>query len=163
MDVFHAADVAFLQQLSDFCPACLLFGTSISSAHNLNLHCDVSILHHFGGLHKFWEGVGLAVVLTEIPTREAEDSFVNWTDEAFSDRGEHFDFVYILSHRFCIYYNLKKKCTQKWDIKDVYMQLRMIGKKLANNEISMDVLKKESIQDYIAKTDYCFKAENINM
>lgn len=101
---------------------------------------------------KNFNSLGLAVVLTEIPTREAEDSFVKWTDEAFSDHGEHFDFVYILSHRFCIYYNLKKKCAQKWDIKDVYMQLRMIGKKLATNEISMDVLKKESMRDYIAKS-----------
>ena len=100
---------------------------------------------------KNFNSLGLAVVLTEIPTREAESSLINWTDEAFSNGVEHFDFVYILSHRFCIYYDLRTKCTKKWDIKDVYLQLRMIGKKLATDEISIDVLKKESIRDYIAK------------
>jgi hypothetical protein len=46
LDVVHAADVARLQQITNFCSAFIFFGTAIPSGHSKNLQCGASILHH---------------------------------------------------------------------------------------------------------------------
>ena len=59
LDVLHAAYVRYLQQFSDFFPTRVFFGGAILSSHYKNLQCGASILHHIGGLHKVWDGLGI--------------------------------------------------------------------------------------------------------
>lgn len=56
--------VRYLQQFSDFFPTRVFFGGAILSSHYKNLQCGASILHHIGGLHKFWDGLNLNVKTT---------------------------------------------------------------------------------------------------
>ena len=60
--------------------------------------------------------LGLALLLTEIPTSEAENCFVDWCHEVFQEDNNFFDFVYIISNRFCIYYEAQKNYSQKQEI-----------------------------------------------
>ncbi|MDD7393053.1 MAG: hypothetical protein PUG24_01500, partial [Eubacteriales bacterium] len=53
-----------LQQFSDFFPTRVFFGGAILSSHYKNLQCGASILHHIGGLHKFWDGLRLDDIYT---------------------------------------------------------------------------------------------------
>ena len=64
LNVGHTAYIAHLQQFPDFCPSLHFFRSTFLSYHNINLHCDASILHHNGGLHKI--GDGLAGTLTHL-------------------------------------------------------------------------------------------------
>ena len=64
LNVGHTAYIAHLQQFPDFCPPLDFFRSTFLSYHNINLHCDTSILHHNGGLHKIWDG--LIVILKQL-------------------------------------------------------------------------------------------------
>jgi len=64
---------------------------------------------------KFKE-IGLAIILPEIPTSYAEEHFCVWISEIFENATEKFDFVYVISHRFCIYYNVQESTSIKYKI-----------------------------------------------
>lgn len=51
--------------------------------------------------------LGLAVLLIEIPTSTAERSVGDWTFEVLGKDNNAFDFVYVISERFCHYYEIK--------------------------------------------------------
>lgn len=58
LDVCHAAHSAQLQHLPNLCPVLLFFRAVLFPfSHYINLQCDASILHLFGGLHNFQDGL----------------------------------------------------------------------------------------------------------
>ena len=60
-----------------------------------------------------FELLGLAVILPEPPTLEAETHLLDWIREVFQEDDNLFDFVYVISHRFCIYYETQTDSYQK--------------------------------------------------
>lgn len=57
--------------------------------------------------------IGLAILLPEIPTSYAENHLSEWICEMFDESANLFDFVYVISHRFCLYYDTQAKSTEK--------------------------------------------------
>ena len=57
-NISYATNVRHLQQFSDSLPTGIFFWCAFLSGHNINLQCGASILHHIGGLHKVWDGLG---------------------------------------------------------------------------------------------------------
>ena len=57
--------------------------------------------------------IGLAILLPEVPTSYAENHLSEWISEMFGKSANLFDFVYVISHRFCLYYDTQAKRTEK--------------------------------------------------
>lgn len=70
LDVVRAVDVRHLQQFTDLCSTGFFFRASILSGHIFFLHPDASILHLFGGLHNYWDGLGDTVWFRSLLTNE---------------------------------------------------------------------------------------------
>lgn len=88
---------------------------------------------------KHFKVLGLAVLLPEIPTLEAESRFVDWICEAFQKDNNSFDFIYVISHRFCIYYDPQKACSCKKEIsKEEHRLLHTIARMTAEGELSLE-------------------------
>lgn len=82
--------------------------------------------------------IGLAILLTEIPTAYAENHLSEWISQAFDMSENMFDFVYVISHRFCLYYDTKEKITRKHLLnKDENSRLATIGRMTAEGELSL--------------------------
>lgn len=82
--------------------------------------------------------IGLAILLPEIPTSDAEDHFSKWISELTVDIENQFDFFFVISHRFCIYYSAQGKISEKKAItKDESRFLSTIGRMTAEGEISL--------------------------
>lgn len=82
--------------------------------------------------------VGLAILLPEIPTSEAEEHFSEWTSEVFKETDNLFDFVYVISHRFCIYYDAQENATEKRSLtQDESCLLATLGRMTAEGELSL--------------------------
>lgn len=88
---------------------------------------------------KNFKNLGLAVVFTENPTSEAERSCIAWTREVFQNAQESFDFVYILAHRFCFYYDTHTDSCEKRIISrnDSYA-IKTIARMTAEGELSLE-------------------------
>ncbi len=86
----------------------------------------------------YFSKLGLALMLPEIPTREAENSAIDWAVELLkSDDG--FDFIYVISERFCLYYEIATLYRLKYDIsKDESHLLRTIARMTAEGELTLD-------------------------
>lgn len=83
--------------------------------------------------------LGLAIVLPEIPTSEAESCFVDWICEVFQEDDILFDFVYVLSHRFCIFYDLQANRSSKWTFSSEENRLLCaIARMTAEGELSLE-------------------------
>lgn len=81
--------------------------------------------------------IGLAVILPEIPTSDAEAQFCEWIAEVADKKDTAFDFVYVLSHRFCIYYDIQENTSEKRTIKDSEtILLSTIARMTAEGELS---------------------------
>lgn len=86
--------------------------------------------------------IGLAVLLTEIPTNYAEDHIIDWIKEIHSEIESSFDFMYVISSRFCIMYDIKSNRIDKKAIKDTDNQLLCtIGRMTAEGELSLDSIE----------------------
>ena len=82
--------------------------------------------------------IGLAILLPEIPTSYAENHLSEWISEMFDESANLFDFVYVISHRFCLYYDTQAKSTEKHSlIQDESWLLATIGRMTAEGELSM--------------------------
>ncbi len=82
--------------------------------------------------------IGLAILLPEIPTSYAEEHFSEWIEEVLNESENLFDFVYVLSHRFCIYYVPKQKISEKRLLTDEeYRLLSTIARMTAEGELSL--------------------------
>lgn len=82
--------------------------------------------------------LGLAIVLPELPTTEAECHIVDWIREVFREDNNTFDFVYVLSNRFCICYDVQADHSQKREMsKEEDKLLRIIARMTAEGELSL--------------------------
>ena len=82
--------------------------------------------------------IGLAILLPEIPTSYAENHLSEWICEMFDESANLFDFVYVISHRFCLYYDTQAKSTEKHSLpQDESWLLATIGRMTAEGELSM--------------------------
>ena len=72
---------------------------------------------------KNFRKVGLAILFSEIPTSYAEDHCLEWITEVLNKSQNSFDFVYVLSHRFCIYYEIQKKFQKNGASQKTYTNL----------------------------------------
>lgn len=86
-----------------------------------------------------FKNLGLAVVFLEIPTSEAEHGCIAWTREVFQEAQKSFDFVYILAHRFCFYYDTHTDSCEKRIISgdDLYA-IKTIARMTAEGELSLE-------------------------
>ena len=76
--------------------------------------------------------------MPEIPTSESETHFCEWITEVFGNSSTVFDFVYVMSHRFCIFYDVKEDVTEKHTIKDTdAILLATIARMTAEGELSL--------------------------
>lgn len=86
--------------------------------------------------------IGLAVILPEIPTLNAEEHFCEWIAEEFERSDALFDFVYVISHRFCIYYDVHNKLSRKLELKSEYNKyLCTLARMTAEGELSLNDLE----------------------
>ena len=82
--------------------------------------------------------IGLAVVLPEIPTSYAEEHVFEWISELLEETDDLFDFVYVISHRFCIYFNTQDNIREKHLLTDnESCLLSKIGRMTAEGELSL--------------------------
>lgn len=87
---------------------------------------------------KNFRKVGLAILFSEIPTSYAEDHCLEWITEVLNKFQDSFDFVYVLSHRFCIYYEIQKKVSEKRCLtENVYKSLSTIARMTAEGQLSL--------------------------
>lgn len=82
--------------------------------------------------------MGLAILLPEIPTSYAENHLSEWITELFDESANLFDFVHVISHRFCLYYDTQAKITEKRSLtQDESLLLATIGRMTAEGELTM--------------------------
>ena len=82
--------------------------------------------------------IGLAILLPEIPTSYTETHFSNWISEIIDESENMFDFIYVISHRFCLYYDTQGNSVEKRSIsKDESCSLAKIARMTAEGELSM--------------------------
>lgn len=82
--------------------------------------------------------IGLAILLPEIPTTYAEEHCLEWISEVLNESQNLFDFVYVLSHRFCIYYDTHKNASEKRFLTaKEYRLLSIIARMTAEGELSL--------------------------
>jgi len=84
------------------------------------------------------EKIGLAVILPEIPTSYAEGHLSEWISELLEETDNLFDFVYVISHRFCIFYDTQKNTEEKHLLtSEENWALSTIGRLTAEGELSL--------------------------
>ena len=82
--------------------------------------------------------IGLAVILPEIPTSYAEGHLSEWISELLEETDNLFDFVYVISHRFCIFYDTQKNVEEKHLLtSEENWALSTIGRLTAEGELSL--------------------------
>ena len=83
--------------------------------------------------------IGLAILLPEIPTCYAEDHFQAWLFEAQKENEIFFDFIYVISNRFCICYDIQGKVFEKLLLMaEESKSLSTIARMTAEGELSLD-------------------------
>ena len=87
---------------------------------------------------KNFRKVGLAILFSEIPTSYTEEHCLEWITEVLSKFRDSFDFVYVLSHRFCIYYENQKNISEKRCFtENAYKSLSTIARMTAEGQLSL--------------------------
>ena len=82
--------------------------------------------------------MGLAILFPEIPTSYAENHLSEWITELFDESANLFDFVYVISHRLCLYYDTQAKITEKRSLtQDESLLLATIGRMTTEGELTM--------------------------
>ena len=85
-----------------------------------------------------FEKIGLAVILPEIPTSYAEGHLSEWISELLEETNSLFDFVYVISHRFCVFYDTQKNVEEKHLLtSEENWALSTIGRLTAEGELSL--------------------------
>lgn len=91
---------------------------------------------------KIFDKNGLAVVLPEIPTREAIDSLHRWIVDLVEENGCFFDFVFVISHRSFDYYDVQKNSFATYSLTEEENKLlRAIGRMTAEGGLSLSDLE----------------------
>lgn len=101
-----------------------------------------SIRKKKGKLQKYrlkFKMIGLAVLLPNIPTSVAENNIIDWIREVFQESDDFFDFVYVISHRFCFFYDSQTDCFQKLTLSGEESNLlRTVARMTAEGELSLE-------------------------
>lgn len=85
-----------------------------------------------------FSSVGLAVLLIETPTREAENSYISWIRQVSAKLDHEFDFYFVISERFCLYFNPVAGIDNKIIISGREAKsLRTIARMTAEGELSL--------------------------
>lgn len=88
--------------------------------------------------HEHFNVIGLAVLMSETPTRYAENYFCDWIAEIVGNSEKSFDLYYVISHRFCICYDARTgESHERLINKDESYALSVIGKMTAAGELQM--------------------------
>ena len=83
--------------------------------------------------------VGLAILLTEIPDRETENNLIQWIEQVDGEIKPTFDFFFVISERFCLYYEPETNISKKRSItREENDQIRSIARKTAEGELTMN-------------------------
>ena len=91
---------------------------------------------------KDFKTIGLAVLLPEIPSTYAENNISNWIKELYSEIDIPFDFIYVISCRFCIVYDIKSNLADKKDLNNTDSQLlSTIGRMTAEGELTLNSIE----------------------
>lgn len=92
-------------------------------------------------IHRYtanFKRIGLAILLPEMPTSYSENHFHKWISETFKECNSSFDFIYVISERFCNYYESENTAYVKISItKEEDLCLKKIGRMTAEGEISL--------------------------
>ena len=87
--------------------------------------------------HANYKEIGLAIILPEIPTSYAETNLSEWLSELLTESDNRFDFVYVISHRFCIQFDMQGNILEKHSLtSDENCWLVTIGRMTAEGELS---------------------------
>lgn len=82
--------------------------------------------------------IGLAVIWIDIPTLIIRDNLGKWIAEVLDKTDILFDFVYVSSHRFCVYFDVQEKSSKLRMIKDTENKwLATIATITAEGELSL--------------------------
>ncbi len=82
--------------------------------------------------------LGLAIILPEIPTTYTEQHIPEWIFEVLGEMESSYDFVYVISHRFCIFYNAQKNSLSKHTLSnEESTSLITIGRMTAEGELTL--------------------------
>jgi len=82
--------------------------------------------------------IGLAIIFPEIPTSYAENYLFKWISEIFDESANMFDFVYVISHRFCLHYDKQMSIAEKRSLSQYESRsLATIGRMTAEKELSL--------------------------
>lgn len=113
------------------------FGTSEGEKRTFQSKVEKKV-HKIKEYRSTTNTIGLAVFLPDNPTSTAEENFTRWALESFEKFEDVFDFVYIISPRFCICYDFKKKINEKYLFgKNEYSKLCFISRLTAENKLSL--------------------------
>lgn len=86
-----------------------------------------------------FKNMGLAILLLEIPTSYAENHFSEWISEIYDESTNVFDFVYVISYRFCLYYDAQASDAEKYLLtQEESSSLAIIGRMTAEGELSLE-------------------------
>ena len=92
----------------------------------------------FPQYRKTFKTLGLAIILPEIPTTYAEQHISEWISEVLGKMECSYDFVYVISHRFCIHYNVHKNLLSKHTLSnEESTSLITIGRMTAEGELTL--------------------------
>lgn len=89
-----------------------------------------------------FEKLGLAIILPAIPTSEAEKNYIRWILEVRKEKDTFFDFVYIVSNRFCIYYDdLNGNYKKSFITNNEYLLLSTIARMTAEGDLDLNSIE----------------------
>lgn len=101
-----------------------------------------SLINKLGKLQDYknsFNTVGLVMILKEIPTTEAENNLIEWIQEVNQEENDFYDFIYIISCRFCIYFENKTNYSLKRIITKAESELlQTIGRMTAEKELTLE-------------------------
>ena len=82
--------------------------------------------------------LGLALILPEIPTSEAESNIPLWIQQAIPSNDDKFDFVFVICERFCIYYDGAANHSSRLPINaEENQRLQKIGRMTAEGKLTI--------------------------
>lgn len=87
--------------------------------------------------------VGLAVLIVDIICSETEYNIVNIINELYQETNNFYDFIYVISSDFCIYYNVYENVFKKRILsEEENLNLKKIGRMTAENVSNIETDEK---------------------
>ena len=91
---------------------------------------------------KEFKKLGLAILLVEPITSDMEAHFVEWLKDTMKQNGDSYDYVYVISNRFCICYNTKENTFEKQFLKKhESVSLSKIARMTAEEQLTLSSIE----------------------